>query len=100
MLLRLLSLKGTEQLICISDRMKGTRNCDKKHPVAHGTEDKMWLSFQHATVSKQEMQWLNEKHIKLLKWPEPVSKPPLYQKPVEGVESPCCQATALKYNCS
>uniref|UniRef100_A0A8C7GVD1 Transposase Tc1-like domain-containing protein n=1 Tax=Oncorhynchus kisutch TaxID=8019 RepID=A0A8C7GVD1_ONCKI len=100
------SAKETGRLIRVKERMNGAMYreilSENLLPSARALKMKHGWVFQHdndpkhtARVTKE---WLRKKHFKVLEWPS--QSPDLNPKSLEGVESPCCPATAPKHHCS
>ncbi|CDQ80633.1 unnamed protein product [Oncorhynchus mykiss] len=65
---------------------------------------RVWV-FQHDNdpkhTTRATKEWLRKKHFKVLEWPSqsPDHTHRPHRKSLEGVESPCCPATAPKHHC-
>uniref|UniRef100_A0A8C5LPQ7 Transposase n=1 Tax=Leptobrachium leishanense TaxID=445787 RepID=A0A8C5LPQ7_9ANUR len=99
---------GPGRLIRVKGRMNGAMYreilSENLLPSARALKMKRGWVFQQDNDPKHTAQatkeWLRKKHIKVLEWPSqsPGSQP--HRKPLEGVEGPCCPATAPKHHCS
>ncbi len=102
------SAKGPGRLICVKERMNGAMYreilSENLLPSARALKMKRGWVFQHDNdpkhTARAKKEWLRKKHFKVLEWPKPVSRSQPHRKSLEGVESPCCPATAPKHHCS
>ncbi|CAJ0915364.1 unnamed protein product, partial [Ranitomeya imitator] len=102
------SAKGPGRLIRVHERMNGAMYREILNanllPSARTLKIKRGWFFQHDNdpkhTARATKEWLRKKHFKVLEWPSQSPDLNPIEKPLEGVESPCCQAKSQKHHCS
>uniref|UniRef100_A0AAZ3P535 Transposase n=1 Tax=Oncorhynchus tshawytscha TaxID=74940 RepID=A0AAZ3P535_ONCTS len=102
------SAKGPGRLIRVKERMNGTTYreilSENLLPSARALKMKRGWVFQHGNdpkhTARATKEWLRKKHFQVLEWPSQSPDLNPFRKSLEGVESPCCPATAPKHYCS